>query len=338
MSSPNACGCISLLLSGCKATGLTPTTLYPSAYVSPHRIRHALNNSCTLLPEVNALGQGHGLIQVASAWEYYQRTSTISELDYHLDVSVLSHAMSRGIYLRHLSEVSQRETYKVEVKPIFPKTASSDIRLNFEWKLKLSCDSPWVKCPEFLILAQSGKTFSVEIDPRGLSEGMHVACVRGALADNPDAGFVLEVPITVLKPQVVEGYRATQPASAQGLDPDNTLSLGTISLRQGERNRKFLVPPVGCTFMDAIISDARHAPNEAGEEGESSEGLQEGSPDGQGDSSARMLVLHMVQLMKGSAYSKHEKQVYCNTFYKVIKHLFGYMRLLKYVSKRFTSI
>lgn len=66
MSSPNACGCIALLLSGLMASPALgyKSQLFPNVPVSPHRIRHALNNSCKFIEGVNALGQGHGLIQV----------------------------------------------------------------------------------------------------------------------------------------------------------------------------------------------------------------------------------------------------------------------------------
>ena len=227
--------------------------------------------------------------------------AAVAELDYALDVKVLSSALKRGIYLRHPSEVNRREVYKVSVKPIFPEAATVDTKLAFEWRLRLECPDSWVNCPEYLILAQSGKTFSIEVDPRMLQEGMHVSTVKGYLVDHPAAGTVLEVPITILKPQVVPGY-------APEAETDGALSLGTLSLEQGERFRKFVVPPMGCTFIDAVICDSRHAPREGGET--------EGGADDErcldesgGDASARLLVLHAVQLMSGSAYCKHEKQV-----------------------------
>lgn len=67
MSSPNACGCIALLLSGIRAHPEQlggGCGLFPSAIASPHRVRHALHNSCQWVSGVDALGQGHGLIQV----------------------------------------------------------------------------------------------------------------------------------------------------------------------------------------------------------------------------------------------------------------------------------
>ena len=285
----------------------------------------------------------HAYLQVASAWDHLQRHAAVQALDHALSVTVLSSAFRRGIYLRHPSEVSRRETYKVNIKPLFPEHVSLDTQLNFEWKLQLSSSARWVVCPEYVILAQSGKTFSVEVDPCGLSEGMHTTTVRGVLLENPNAGFVFELPVTVLKPQVVTGFDVnynnnlsknkqpiddmdTNAPSLQDIgnanintassidngkdarDADNTLSLGTLSLEQGERYRKFLVPPLGCTYMDVVICDARHYPCETGDDTEETvPGETEG---GSGDNaSARMLVLHIVQLMKGSPYCKHEKQV-----------------------------
>lgn len=238
----------------------------------------------------------------------------MSALDYALNVTVQSSSFRRGIYLRHPSEVSKRETYKVTVDPIFPELASSDAKLNFELKLRLSCPDQWVTCPDYLILAKSGKTFSIEVDPRALPEGMHVSSVQGSLDDHPEAGFIFQVPITVLKPQIVSGFDAYGPRD----DMDNSMSLGTLSLEQGERLRKFLVPPLGCTYIDAIISDSRHAPLEGAESTSAAPDEKETSVSG--DASSRLLAVHAVQLMQGSSYSKHEKQVIQSDQFLFLNH------------------
>jgi tripeptidyl-peptidase II len=245
----------------------------------------------------------------------------IKELDYFLNVQVLCSAFPRGIYLRHPSEVTRREAYKVTIKPIFPDRASSDDKLDFEWRLRLNCPDTWVSCPEYLIMSQSGKTFNIEVDPRGLTEGMHVSCVKGYLEDYPDAGFLLEVPITVLKPRVIPGFQSD---AAPSEDLDTQVSLGPLSLEQGERFRKFIVPPIGCTYIDAVISDSRHAPRMDGEISDSVPS-DDTNPDTNhyGDASARMLVLHAVQIMRGSPYNKHEKEVYINLL-PGSKHVFSW--------------
>ena len=67
MSSPNACGCIALLLSGLSMYGQEKRcNMFSKVPCSPHRIRAALNNSCRYIDGVDALGQGNGLIQVWS--------------------------------------------------------------------------------------------------------------------------------------------------------------------------------------------------------------------------------------------------------------------------------
>lgn len=314
MSSPNACGCVALLLSGIKATPglIAQSQLYPQAIVSPHRIRQALNNSCAFVPSVNPLGQGNGLIQVTAAWEHLKRTSDITSLDCLLNVEVLHAAFKRGVYLRHASEVSRIGTYKVKVKPVFPESAGSDDKLNFESTMKLSTTAPsWVKCPEYLVMSSVGKVFNVEVDPRGLPEGLHLAYVHGHLDQHPDAGFVFQVPITVVKSETIESSQLGAIEKSEQFD--NSRSLGIVSLSYGERFRKFLVPPLGCTFIDAIISDSRHAPLDGGDEAETAVFEETGS--GLSNASGRMLVVHAVQLMNGSEYRKHEKEA---SYYKIL--------------------
>ena len=55
MSSPAACGGMSLLLSGLKQTG--------KAYTA-HSVRRAVENTASLVPAMSPFAQGHGLLQV----------------------------------------------------------------------------------------------------------------------------------------------------------------------------------------------------------------------------------------------------------------------------------
>lgn len=61
MSSPNATGCIALLLSAAKAEGIKMT---------PVRLKRALQNTATKMSGLSPLQQGHGMVNVDAAWEY----------------------------------------------------------------------------------------------------------------------------------------------------------------------------------------------------------------------------------------------------------------------------
>jgi len=145
MSSPNACGCITLLLSAAKATGLS---------VTPSRVRRAVENTALVLENVEVLAQGHGLIQVEKAWEYLNSTSTsttISEIDPCLDlgfnVTVLCERFDRGIYLRQASEANRADTFKIQVQPNFHENTSPDVKIQFDLAVVLkSTVTTWIKC------------------------------------------------------------------------------------------------------------------------------------------------------------------------------------------------
>jgi tripeptidyl-peptidase-2 len=61
MSSPNAAGCIALLLSAAKAEGIK---------VTPARLKRALMNCAKDTNGLSNLQQGWGMINVAKTWEY----------------------------------------------------------------------------------------------------------------------------------------------------------------------------------------------------------------------------------------------------------------------------
>ena len=76
MSSPNATGCIALLLSAAKAEGISTT---------PIRIKQALKNTAAFMNEFTCLQQGCGMIQVQKAWEYLKsnKDDSLGEVSQH---------------------------------------------------------------------------------------------------------------------------------------------------------------------------------------------------------------------------------------------------------------
>ena len=94
MSSPNACGCITLLLSAAKQENIK---------ISPARIKNYIKNSAKFIDHVDILGQGAGLIQVLNAYKLmsFVDSSLPSEhaddwLDIPYSVKVNSERFSRG--------------------------------------------------------------------------------------------------------------------------------------------------------------------------------------------------------------------------------------------------
>jgi len=61
MSSPNATGCIALLLSAAKAEGIKLT---------PPRLKRALTNTAKTMPGLSSLQQGFGMVDVDATWDY----------------------------------------------------------------------------------------------------------------------------------------------------------------------------------------------------------------------------------------------------------------------------
>lgn len=107
MSSPNAAGCVALLVSACKAEGIP---------ISSSRIRRALENTARVLPKLSTLQQGFGIIQVDKAFEYLKKFKDVSSDDIYFSVKIENRAESpRGVYLREADECSVRQSYSIAV-------------------------------------------------------------------------------------------------------------------------------------------------------------------------------------------------------------------------------
>lgn len=236
MSSPNACGCITLLLSASLNQGFD---------ISPMRIRRAVENSALKLEDIHVLGQGHGLVQIPNAWRSLESFSKVTTpwSDIPVNIKIQSERFSRGIYLKQPYETSNASTYKVLIEPFFKEKTAAAVKVHFEVRLKLESSASWVRCNEHVILLASGKDIQVYLDPTGLTEGLHVEFIRAFDEDNLQLGPIFSIPITVVKPEVIH---------------TTEVSFGIMNLSPGERVRRFICPPLGCQFVDAVIKDIRH--------------------------------------------------------------------------------
>lgn len=309
MSSPNACGCITLLLSAALAAGL-PTT--------PVSVRRALENSAKFIPTVHVLGHGYGLVQVERAWEYLNASADDPSKHISYKVSFTHAGFSNGIYLRQANEASTANTFVATIDPEFPHDCPVDLKSNFELRLELESSADWIVVPKNVLLLQNGKAVSIFVDPRNLPTGVHVEFVRVFDTSRPKSlGPIVQIPVTVVRPVVV---------------PHGTVSLdlGTLVLEPGERRRKFIVPPHGCTYIDCRVTDPRTPTRSQINEqlpvdtpDSEFESLSMQSPDAAttspatslasaADDGARMIVLHALQLFKGTPYRDNEMHTYKN--------------------------
>ena len=115
MSSPNACGCITLLLSAALATNTKYSTT---------SIRQAVERSALFIPNIHPLGQGYGLVQVSAAWRLFTdmiASSKYTDVGYKIRVNHLN--FQNGIYLRQPHESATATTYSISIEPEFPATS-----------------------------------------------------------------------------------------------------------------------------------------------------------------------------------------------------------------------
>ena len=297
MSSPNATGCIALVLSAAKAESLP---------CSPTRLRNAVERSALLCQDVEVLGQGNGLIQVQRAWDWLKASAADSWADIPLTMSVNSERFKRGIYLRQPNESNTATSYQVTIAPKFPESATSDEKISYERRLRLVSTAPWVQSPSHLLLLQEGKQFNVYVDPRKLDAGLHVEFVDVYDEDLPsEHSLLLRIPVTVARPIAI-------PRGQRELD------LGSVALQSGQRHRNFIVPPPGCTYVDIHIRDERKPTitsvfaSSQPFEGDDSLAVDENNGEvmTNDDDTSRTIALHALQLFTGTPYRDNEHDKY----------------------------
>jgi tripeptidyl-peptidase-2 len=149
MASPNAAGCIALLVSALKSESISFT---------PHRIRKALEFTANDSIGIEKHAIGNGLIQTMKAYQHLIANAEFSDQDICFDVYIPSRNKARGIYLRNLEESSSIFRSDVFVNPLLQEFDLHEEKSNFELRVKLECPVDWVKHCDYLFLMHGGNS------------------------------------------------------------------------------------------------------------------------------------------------------------------------------------
>ncbi|KAJ3146766.1 tripeptidyl-peptidase II Tpp2 [Geranomyces variabilis] len=236
MASPNACGCLALLVGALKASKIAYT---------PYRVKAAIQNSGQ-----NISDPAHvKLIQVENAWAHLTKTAPKSpSFDVQYNVTVHDGTDGRGVYLRDLDKCIQPQNVPVEVKPRFFNDESdlvNEEKVKLELRLAVVTTAKWITAPENVLMSSAGRTFGIRIDPTILRPGYHFGEVQAFDTQNPAAGPVWSIPVTVCKPE-----SASRDAA---LDNAQFFSWKKLAFGPGQIQRRFLAVPAGANFCELVV-------------------------------------------------------------------------------------
>ncbi|XP_034947596.1 tripeptidyl-peptidase 2 isoform X1 [Chelonus insularis] len=194
MASPHVAGAVALLISGLEKKGCP---------YSPYSIKRALENSALYIENLDLFAQGAGLLQVEKAFENLVANCQAVERDVRFAINCGVNN-SKGIHLRS-GVIDRPKDCAVTIEPIFLDTDNVDPsrKINFNLRLSLVCEAPWVQYPSHFELMHMSRAFTVRVDAVKLSEGVHCTNIRAYDVENIEKGPVFTIPITVVQPQVI---------------------------------------------------------------------------------------------------------------------------------------
>jgi len=195
MSSPNATGCVGVLISALKKENI--------AY-SPKSILRALESTALNLVGVSRFTQGYGLVQVEKAYDFIKELVKLDKFHDQLHFKV-SCKNKKGIYIRNPVDHGAPEKYTLTVSPIFRKNAENELKIAFNINACLISTESWVKTASHLDVCNSSRNFAVNINTNGLQPGYHYAEIQGFNVKCPATGPLFKFPITVIIPEVISG-------------------------------------------------------------------------------------------------------------------------------------
>ncbi|GMT33259.1 hypothetical protein PFISCL1PPCAC_24556, partial [Pristionchus fissidentatus] len=241
MSSPNAAGAISCLISAMKAEGTKPTV---------PQLRTALENTGRPLGENDKLSIGQGLVQIDSAYEWLKALpkGILPDALKSFEVKCIRSSLpaQRGIYLRDAVDTNSVQEFAVTVQPLFGDQEASE-GVSFE-RLRVSCNVPWVRAASTLVLNNQPCKIAVEVDPTQLAPNqLHYTEIELFDSEFPQLGPLIRVPVTITKPLEL-------------ITPSHSFEVRT---RPGIPFRNFIKVPEGATAAVFRLRNVDRVPKES---------------------------------------------------------------------------
>ncbi|KAI8339132.1 hypothetical protein BC941DRAFT_422188 [Chlamydoabsidia padenii] len=232
MSSPNACGCIALLVSALKAEKLDYT---------PYRLKNAVVQTGKSVEDP----LGVGFIQVDKAWEYLESYKEHKDLDILFEVAVNKRGPQRGVYLREFDETNQVQYLTTHIIPTFMGEKDLEnpqynrAKFDYDARVALISTQSWITTPDFLYIHSGGNAFQIKVDPTVLAESeFHYGEILGYDTAHPDRGPLFRVPVSVVKPTETK---------------NGSLSYQRVEYGPGDIIRRFVHVPQGATDCELTI-------------------------------------------------------------------------------------
>ncbi|OXU24497.1 hypothetical protein TSAR_010597 [Trichomalopsis sarcophagae] len=223
MASPHVTGAVAVLISGLIAKNLK---------FSPYSIKRALENSAHFIDTLDPFAQGSGLLQVERAFENLVNNANAPERDVRFTINCGTNN-AKGIHLR-AGVIDRPRDYAITVEPAFLDSENVDParKIDFNIRLTMLCDAPWVQCPTHFDLMHMPRAFAIRVDGTSLSEGAYFTSIRAYDVTNIDKGPIFRIPITVIQPSTI-------PKSA----PLPDLTFTNVPFRPNTIRRHFIVVP-----------------------------------------------------------------------------------------------
>ena len=194
MASPHVAGAVAILLSGLEKDNIP---------YSPYNVKRALQNCALELPNIEKFAQGCGLLQVDKTFEHLINYSSVVERDVRFHISC-GRNCGKGVYIRSKPCRTNYEL-SITVEPFFRQSncISANVKIAFNLRLALVCNSSFVSNPSHLDLCNLARAFTIKIDTSGLSNQVYTTSIDAYDVRCVEKGPVFRIPITVIRPQEV---------------------------------------------------------------------------------------------------------------------------------------
>lgn len=231
MASPQVTGGLALVVSG---------GLQDKLPVDRVSVTRAVYASAKHIANLARIEQGHGLMDVPSAFEALKSLKETLPVEYQISISSSTSpaAQAKGIYVR--SHKLPENLFTIKVTPQFPAGTPEEIKKSLK-TYKLTPSAEWIRTPSQFYLLGSARSFQADVDAAVMGQpGLHSEVISAI--DESTGRVAFEFPVTIVVPEKL-------PAAGH-------LFSAEAMLKVGQTSRHFVYLPSGVTSVQVdLLSD-----------------------------------------------------------------------------------